>query len=248
MITELTQNFFDDLLNAFYPIRLGMPENDFDFTLNLQEELKLVLDSNLSDSRIDSQNVSKAFIAELPAVKLALDKDIQAIYDGDPAADSLLEIILAYPGFYAISAYRIAHLLDRLGVKLIPRIITEHAHAKTGIDIHPKAKIGSHFCIDHGTGIVIGETAVIEDNVKLYQGVTLGALSLTSRNSNKKRHPTIKNNAIIYAQATILGGKTIVGENSIVGGNVWLTKSIPDNTKIYYRDYSVSASIKLNAV
>lgn len=248
MITELTQNFFDDLLNAFYPIRLGMPENDFDFTLNLQEELKLILDSNLSDSKIDAQTVSKAFIKGVPKVKLELDKDIQAIYEGDPAADSVIEIILAYPGFYAIAAYRVAHLLDHLGVKLIPRIITEHAHAKTGVDIHPKAKIGSHFCIDHGTGIVIGETAVIEDNVKIYQGVTLGALSLTSRNSVSKRHPTIKKNAIIYAQATILGGNTIIGENSIVGGNVWLTKSIPDNTKIYYQDYSISTSIKMNAV
>ena len=157
------------------------------------------------------------------------------MYEGDPAAKSRDEIVRTYPGFYAIAAYRIAHELHALGVKGIPRIITEHAHSRTGIDIHPGASIGSHFCIDHGTGVVIGETSVIGNNVKIYQGVTLGALSVNKEDAEKKRHPTLEDNVIVYAGATILGGDTVIGRDSIVGGNVWITSSIPANSKIYYQ-------------
>src|SRR5690554_430759 len=157
------------------------------------------------------------------------------MYTGDPAAKSKTEIVRSYPGFYAIAAYRIAHLLYRQGIALIPRMITEFAHSKTGVDIHPGARIGSYFCIDHGTGVVIGETAVVGDYVKIYQGVTLGALSVNKEDADKKRHPTIEDQVVIYAGATILGGETTVGRESVIGGNVWLTKSVPPQSKIYYQ-------------
>ena len=143
-------------------------------------------------------------------------------------------MIRSYPGFYAIAAYRIAHALHKLGVEDLPRIITEHAHSKSGIDIHPGAQIGKSFCIDHGTGIVIGETADIHDHVKIYQGVTLGALSVKKSDADIKRHPTIESHCVLYAGATILGGETIIGHHSVIGGNVWLTKSVAPHSKIYY--------------
>src|SRR5690606_23751132 len=139
------------------------------------------------------------------------------------------------PGFYAISAYRIAHSLHGLGVKLIPRMITELAHSRTGIDIHPAATIGQYFCIDHGTGVVIGETTIIGDRVKIYQGVTLGALSVEKADADNKRHPTIEDDVVIYSGATILGGNTVIGEGSVIGGNVWLTKSVVAKSKVYYQ-------------
>jgi serine O-acetyltransferase len=157
------------------------------------------------------------------------------MYTGDPAARSRSEVIRTYPGFYAISAYRVAHKLVELGVPGIPRIITEHAHSRTGIDIHPEARIGNHFCIDHGTGVVIGETTVIGNHVKIYQGVTLGALSVNKEDAQRKRHPTLEDNVVVYAGATILGGETVIGQGSIIGGNVWLTRSVPAGSKIYYQ-------------
>ncbi len=157
-----------------------------------------------------------------------------AIYIGDPAAKYISEVIRSYPGFYATAAYRIAHELHSLGIEDIPRIITEHAHSQTGIDIHPGARIGRHFCIDHGTGLVVGETAEIGDHVKLYQGVTLGALSVHKEDANLKRHPVIEDHVVIYAGATILGGQTVIGHHSIIGGNVWITRSVPPHAKVYY--------------
>ena len=157
------------------------------------------------------------------------------MYSGDPAAKSINEVVQTYPGFYAIAAFRIANELHRLGSVGIPRVITEHAHSKTGIDIHPGAKIGAHFCIDHGTGVVIGETTVIGNHVKIYQGVTLGALSVDKSDAERKRHPTIEDNVVIYAGATILGGETVIGHDSVIGGNVWLTRSVPPHSKIYYQ-------------
>ena len=173
-------------------------------------------------------------------MKQELLTDLQSIYDGDPAAKTKAEILLCYPGFYAISIYRMAHVLYTLNIPYMPRIMTEFAHEKTGIDINPGAVIGEYFCIDHGTGIVIGETAVIGHHVKLYQGVTIGAKSFDlDENGNPKksgkRHPNIGNHVIIYANATILGGDTTIGENSIIGGNTWLIHSVPANSKIYYR-------------
>jgi serine O-acetyltransferase len=178
---------------------------------------------------------TQGFFAQLPSILQALEYDAQAMYDGDPAANSIEEVIRTYPGLTAIAAYRVAHVLDGLGITIVPRSITELAHSRTGIDIHPGATIGSHFCIDHGTGVVIGETTVIGDHVKIYQGVTLGALSVDKADADVKRHPTLEDHVIVYAGATILGGDTVIGEGSIVGGNVWLTRSLPPDSKVYYK-------------
>ncbi len=161
-------------------------------------------------------------------------KDADAILHGDPAAVSATEVIRTYPGFYAIAVYRLAHEFYQLDVPLVPRILTEHAHSRTGIDIHPGASIGERFCIDHGTGVVIGETVVIGDEVKIYQGVTLGALSVRKELAQTKRHPTLQDRVVVYSGATILGGQTVIGHDSIIGGNVWLTKSVPPFSKVYY--------------
>ncbi len=168
----------------------------------------------------------------LPKIRAALTKDVDAIFMGDPAAKSRSEVILAYPGLYAIAAYRVANVLYKMNVPLIPRMMTEIVHHSTGIDINPGADIGESFFIDHGTGIVIGETTKIGDNVKLYHGVTLGAFAVDKKMSGTKRHPTIGNSVTIYSGATILGGDTIVGNNSLIGANVWLTKSVPENSKV----------------
>jgi len=175
---------------------------------------------------------------KLPDLRRLLAQDVRAHYDGDPAAKSLDEIVFCYPGLYAIFVYRIAHELFLLGIPLIPRIMTEHAHSLTGIDIHPGAKIGTDFFIDHGTGVVIGETTEIGDRVRIYQGVTLGALSVPRESEGgnylrgRKRHPTIEDDVTIYAQATILGGETIIGARCVIGGNVWLTSSVPPDTTV----------------
>lgn len=174
------------------------------------------------------------FIEFLPTLRKILDDDITATLNGDPAAENIDQIIFCYPGIYAISVYRIAHFFHERKVPVIPRILTEHAHSVTGIDIHPGAKIGRFFFIDHGTGIVIGETTVIGDHVKIYQGVTLGALSIKNREATlgKKRHPTICDNVTIYSNVSILGGDTIIGKNSIIGGSAFITHSIEENTKV----------------
>lgn len=182
----------------------------------------------------DPKLVAEKFISLLEIVENKIQLDLNAIFDGDPAAKSKEEIVRSYPGFFAISAYRIANQLNELGVKVVPRIITEHAHHKTGIDIHPSSTIGQSFCIDHGTGVVIGETAVIGDHVKLYQGVTLGALSVDKVDADLKRHPTLESHVVVYANATILGGETIIGRNSVIGGNSWITKSVDPFSTVYY--------------
>lgn len=181
--------------------------------------------------------IEAAFIDRLVDVRALLMKDANAILAGDPAATDLTEVIRTYPGFQAVAVYRLAHEFYKLNVPLIPRILTEDAHGKTGIDIHPGAKIGAYFCIDHGTGLVIGETVEIGDHVKMYQGVTLGALSVRKEMAQTKRHPTIEDHVVIYANVTILGGETIIGHHSTIGGNVWITKSIPPHSKIYYKAY-----------
>jgi serine O-acetyltransferase len=196
------------------------------------------LDGALPASYDESAEESAyAFLESLPQIRRLLAKDIQAAYDGDPAASCIDEIILSYPAAYAITAYRAAHELYKNGVLLLPRMLTELAHARTGIDIHPGANIGESFFIDHGTGVVIGETTLIGNHVKLYQGVTLGALSFPKDEKGRllrghKRHPTIEDNVVIYAGATILGGDTVIGEGSIIGGNVWLTESVPPGSRV----------------
>lgn len=189
---------------------------------------------NLQGVEDEAEKIALEFISKLPKIQSMIFKDLEAELQGDPAASSKEEIIFSYPGIYAIFIYRIAHVLYKLNVPFIPRIMTEHAHSKTGIDINPGAKIGEYFFIDHGTGIVIGETTEIGNNVKIYQGVTLGALSTMKGQalSGVKRHPTIEDNVVIYANATILGGETVVGKNSVVAGNTFVTESIPENTKV----------------
>ena len=174
------------------------------------------------------------FVSRLPAIRARVAEDLQASFDGDPAAQSLQEIVLAYPTIRALSVYRIAHELYRLRVPLLPRIMSEYAHDRTGIDIHPGATIGRHFFIDHGTGVVIGETAEIGDRVRIYQGVTLGAKSLPDAGAVRghKRHPTVEDDVTIYAGATILGGETVIGTGSVIGGNVWLTESVAPGSHV----------------
>lgn len=183
--------------------------------------------------------VADRLMAELPRLRQLLNGDVQAAFVNDPAATSVEEVVFCYPGIHALTAYRVAHFLYQEGVPMIPRILTEHAHTRTGIDIHPGAQIGERCFIDHGTGVVIGATCLIGNDCKIYQGVTLGALSVKSGGPRDKtalkRHPTLQDRVTVYAGATILGGDTVVGEDSIIGGNVWLTQSVPAGSKIYHR-------------
>lgn len=232
-------DFFIDLLGTLYLDFAKVPLKSKEAISQRFEELKSELNNllcrNPMNAILGTENIVVSFFNEVPKVYELLNKDIMAIYEGDPACNSRREVIRSYPGFYAIAAYRVANVLERLKVEDLPRIITEHAHSLTGVDIHPGATIGHSFCIDHGTGIVIGETAVLHNHVKIYQGVTLGALSVQKQDADKKRHPTIEDNCILYAGSTILGGKTIIGKNSIIGGNVWVTRSLPPNSKVYYQ-------------
>lgn len=200
--------------------------------VELKTELVNIL-SLMKVSNVEIVSIADHFFGNLPLVRERLLEDAAFIADNDPAASSPEEVSMVYPGFFAIATYRIAHLLRIAGVDIIPRIFTEMAHSKTGIDINPGAHIGREFFIDHGTGVVIGETSIIGDRVKIYQGVTIGALSVHKVDADAKRHPTIEDDVTIYAGATILGGATVVGAGSVVGGNVWLTESIPPMTKVF---------------
>jgi serine O-acetyltransferase len=199
----------------------------------LERDLKRLLIPILKDTSLNVDDVTMKFMHALPAIHDMLWLDAAAITSGDPAAESIDEVILAYPGFTAIALYRLAHEFYLLHVPIFPRLVTEYAHQMTGIDIHPGARIGSSFAIDHGTGIVIGESTIIGNNVKMYQGVTLGALSVDKKFAKSKRHPTIEDDVVIYAQAIILGGETTIGKHSIIGGNVWLTVSVPPFSSVY---------------
>lgn len=235
----LVTGFFNRLLGFLYP-EFSTKKYDSPTSFNaeyeaLREEFILILSKRSNSEPSKDFAISERFFKSLSSIKNTLKNDIKAMFDGDPAAKSITEVVRTYPGFFAIAAYRIAHHLHSEGLILIARIISEHAHSKTGIDIHPGAKIGHHFCIDHGTGIVIGETTEIGNHVKIYQGVTLGALSVRKEDAAVKRHPVIEDFVVIYAGATILGGKTTVGHHSVIGGNVWLTESVPPYSKIYYK-------------
>lgn len=193
---------------------------------------------NCDDCSAKARQAVTALLNDLPDIRDRLQQDIQAAYEGDPAAMSTMEIVMSYPGLYAITIHRIAHALYAQGVPLIPRVMGEYAHSKTGIDIHPGATIGPGFFIDHGTGVVIGETCRIGKRVKLYQGVTLGALSFAKDEhgvlvKGTKRHPDVEDNVVIYAGATILGGDTVIGHDAVIGGNVWLIHSVPPGSKVY---------------
>ena len=236
---EEVAKFFRKLLGFFYLDFSTKPLRSHDALQTELNELKLELKSLLSRNPMNAikgiDKINDRFFEGITGIYELLNLDIMAIYEGDPACQSRREVIRTYPGFYAIAAYRVANLLYNLDVEDLPRVITEHAHSLTGVDIHPGATIGKSFCIDHGTGIVIGQTSIINDHVKMYQGVTLGALSVQKCDANIKRHPTIESHCVLYAGSTILGGDTVIGEGSIIGGNVWVTKSVPPKSKIYYQ-------------
>lgn len=227
-----------DVISMLYPERaaagfLSVSEMEACFA-KLEKELVRILNGTQACKDCDNQDRSRKFFRDLPDLYQVLNTDITAILQGDPAATNESEIIRAYPGFFAISLYRVAHSLLKQEVPLLPRILTEYAHSKTGIDIHPGAQIDEHFFIDHGTGIVIGETTQIGKHVKLYQGVTLGALSVNKNLAHTKRHPTVEDHVVIYSGATILGGETVVGHHSVIGGNVWLTNSVPPGSLVFH--------------
>lgn len=229
-------SFFKETVGLLFPEHADSPIRTRDQAAKAVDGICAKLKALLKfQTNIDEDQVIKSFFNFLPQLSDRVDEDVMAMFEGDPAAKSRSEVVRTYPGFYAIMAYRIAHELLQLGVHEVPRIITEFAHSQTGIDIHPGAKIGSRFCIDHGTGVVIGETTLIGDRVKIYQGVTLGALSVSKEDAEKKRHPTIGDDVIIYAGATILGGNTVIGSGSIIGGNVWITTSVAACSRIYYQ-------------
>jgi serine O-acetyltransferase len=235
---EAIKNLFEDIMALLFPdfsnLRLSNLELINNSIDKIKHGLKELFVHHPSLCSSDHSIVANKFMAVLEKIEKTIQMDVDAIYNGDPAAKSKEEVIRSYPGFYAIAAYRIAHQLHLLGIQVIPRIITEIAHHRTGIDIHPAAQIDHSFCIDDGTGVVIGETTVIGNNVKIYQGVTLGALSVNKKDANSKRHPTIESHVVIYASATILGGNTTIGQHSIIGGNVWITESVEPHSTVYY--------------
>jgi serine O-acetyltransferase len=232
-----TQEYVDNILAVLFPhfCKEGFfTKEEIESRLVLLErDLKRLLIPIMKDTSLNLDEIAVKFMHTLPAIHDKLWLDAEAITSGDPAAESVDEVILAYPGFTAIALYRLAHEFYLLRVPIFPRLITEYAHQMTGIDIHPGAQIGSSFAIDHGTGIVIGESSIIGNNVKMYQGVTLGALSVDKKYAKSKRHPTIEDDVVIYAQAIILGGETTIGRQSVIGGNVWLTASVPPFSSVY---------------
>lgn len=219
---------------------LFLPQNDNTEDLlrkNFDALQKTLFDliSTVTENKGKAEDHADRFFGALPELYEQLVLDAESILEFDPAADSLEEVYLAYPGFFATYVYRISHQLWIQEVKILPRVISEYAHSKTGIDIHPGAVIGKSFFIDHGTGIVIGETTVIGNHVKIYQGVTLGALNVSKEKANQKRHPNIEDDVIIYSGATILGGNTTIGRESIIGGNVWVTQDVPAHSLVYHK-------------
>ena len=237
----LFPGYYRDKTYKVYSINNTLAALTEDVVYNLNKEITTALkyspdhaDKSWDELNSAAEEITLEFLRRIPKVRALLDTDLDAFYDGDPAATCKDEIVYAYPGMKTISIYRMAHELYLLKVPIIPRIMTEYAHGATGIDIHPGATIGKYFFIDHGTGIVIGETTLIGDNVKLYQGVTLGALSTRGGQKlrNKRRHPTIEDNVTIYSGASILGGDTIIGHDSVIGGNTFITKSVEPGSRV----------------
>ena len=229
--------YFSDKCYRFYNQKNNLSMLIEDVVYHLTKQVRLVFESkgqSWEEANEAAQELCLQFFEKLPEIRAYVQTDLQAAYDGDPAASDMAEIIYSYPGLFAITVYRLAHALFELGVPMVPRIMTEYAHGATGIDIHPGATIGQYFFIDHGTGIVIGETTVIGENVKIYQGVTLGALSTRGGQSlhGVKRHPTIEDNVTIYAGASILGGETVIGANSVISSNVFVTESVAPGTAV----------------
>lgn len=239
-LKEKTEAFTNDLFYILFDSNVSLIKNIDALAKSFNE----ITSISCSHKGFDSKTVWKKFLIRLPDILKQLNQDVECLYQHDPASKSKEEVILAYPGFFAIAVYRLSHEFNKQNMPLIPRMMSEYAHRITGIDIHPGATIGSPFFIDHGTGVVIGETTIIKDHVKLYQGVTLGALQVNKEMKDKKRHPTVENNVTIYAGATILGGDTNIGENCTIGGNVWLTESVPANSIIYHKAETKLKSIK----
>ena len=234
---ELAREFIDGFFEFLFIPEKQKKMSEYEMSKEF-ESYKSHLSTLIYDVVADgekTQEIANRFFDQVSCIYDALLKDAAAIMKFDPAAESIEEVLVAYPGFYATAVYRFSHELWKQGVKILPRVFAEYAHSKTGIDIHPGATIGQSFFIDHGTGIVIGETTVIGDNVKIYQGVTLGALSVNKEEARTKRHPTIEDNVIIYSGATILGGDTIIGHDSVIGGNVWLTNSVLPHSIVYHK-------------
>ena len=248
LLKILYPGYYSDKIYKIYSLRNNMSAAIEDVIFHLKKQIRIVLkycgtSSECGDCELEekAQNMALDFMEKIPPIRSYLDTDIQAAYEGDPAAKSKDEVILSYPGLYAISIYRIAHELFLLDVPMIPRIMTEHAHSVTGIDIHPGATIGKYFFIDHGTGVVIGETTVIGEHVKVYQGVTLGGLSTKGGQKLKgiKRHPTIGDYVTIYSGSSILGGDTVIEENVVVGGNTFITTTIIKATRVSIKDQAL---------
>jgi serine O-acetyltransferase len=241
-------SFTENLINFLFPFKIDRKCTLPQIELNLAQlhldfkDLITTLEPILESSIVD---ITKEFFEKVPHIYKRLMDDARNFLNFDPAARSIESVILYYPGFYAISVYRLAHELYKLQVPFLPRMMSEYAHSKTGIDIHPGASIGENFFIDHGTGIVVGETSTIGNNVKIYQGVTLGAIMVDKSMKGKKRHPTIEDNVIIYAGSTILGGETVVGHDTVIGGNVWLTKSVPAFSILYHESKTVIRDNKI---
>ncbi len=235
-------DFVENLIHYMFPVTqdpqhfLAQHESIKDA---LQQQLQQLLNAVDKTTPAQHNDTLEAYFKELCNVKDLLLKDAQLILDFDPASSSLEEVILSYPGFQAITVHRLSHPLYHMKVPLLPRMMSEWAHSQTGIDINPGATIGCPFFIDHGTGVVIGETAIIGNNVKIYQGVTLGALAVRKEDAKRKRHPTVQDNVVIYAGSTILGGSTIIGHDSIIGGNTWLTQSVPSHSVVYHKHQTV---------
>ena len=230
------EKWVDELINWLFDI--NQEYNSYRFFQNKEKLLQIHLQDILAKTVDDTNQMvvyANFFFEQIEDLHYVLLNDLETIVNFDPAAKSKEEVLVAYPGFFAITAYRVANVFWKLNVPVIPRVISEYVHSRTGIDIHPGAEIGENFFIDHGTGIVIGETTRIGKNVKIYQGVTLGALSVSKEAASAKRHPTIEDNVTIYANATILGGNTVIGANSVIGGNVWLTHSVPENSLVYHK-------------
>lgn len=241
---KAAQHFPDKAVAEFFVEELfrflfvGGHHENHTAALGKYTQLKNTLASLISETVREEAEIKKhttEFFYQLPAIYKKLLQDAEAILNFDPAAQNISEVVVAYPGFYATVVYRLSHQLWTQGVRLLPRLFSEFAHSKTGIDIHPAARIGSSFAIDHGTGVVIGETTIIGSHVKIYQGVTLGALNVAKSHAATKRHPTIEDEVVIYSGATILGGDTVIGKGSIIGGNVWITHSVPSNSVVYHK-------------
>jgi len=229
------RHFVHDLFEALFLCKDQVDNNEFEIQSRLKKletQLHLLVYSVKHDS-IYSVEQASIFFNAVPDLYQKLLLDATAIFEADPAAKNIDEVLIAYPGFFAIAAHRFAYQLQQQKINLLPRVISEYAHSTTGIDIHPAATIGASFSIDHGTGIVIGETTVIGNHVKLFQGVTLGALSVQKEKASEKRHPTIQDNVVVYSNATILGGETIIGHDSVIGGNVWLTEAVQPFSIVY---------------